>query len=375
MPRYRPLHVHTPLALEHAAQEDPVAESPAGQSRARAAAPGPAADPSARESSPRVMAARPAVGPSVAESSARLAAAGPAADPAAPAVPITALDQLWFQVAGTICNLRCKHCFISCNPHNHAFWFLDRTTILGALEQSVGLGVKEYYFTGGEPFMHPLMATLLADTLAVGPATVLTNGTLLVPRIVRALTAAAESSPYSLEIRVSLDGVTPETNDAIRGADTFRRALGGIEQLVAAGFLPIVTAMQSWPDDEGDAVLDSFRAALHAIGYDRPRLRILPTLFKGEEATRTRGYLPEERVTHEMLHGFDLDRLLCTRARLVTARGVWACPILLDAPVARLGDTLADAAARPAILAEQACYTCWRSGAICSNAASLRRDA
>ncbi len=292
----------------------------------------------------------------------------------APAVPLAALDQLWFQVSGTICNLRCRHCFISCNPHNHAFWFLDRAAIAAVLAQSVPLGVKEYYFTGGEPFMHPQMATLLADALAYGPATVLTNGTLLVPRIVDALAAAAAGSPYSLEIRLSLDGMTAGANDAIRGAGTFERALAAVRRLVAAGFLPIVTAMQSWPDEEGDALLDGFLRLLRSVGYDRPRLRVLPPLLKGEEATRTRGYLPEERVTHEMLHGFDLDRLLCTRARLVTARGVWACPILLDAPGARLGDTLVEATARPARLSEPACYTCWRSGAICSNASSLRRD-
>lgn len=291
-----------------------------------------------------------------------------AAGASAPTVPLTALDQLWFQVGGTVCNLRCAHCFISCAPDNHSYWFMDRAQVRQYLDESVDLGVKEYYFTGGEPFMNRDMTAILEDTLALGPATVLTNGTLLPPRVVDRLAAHATDSAYSLELRVSLDGVTEEANDAIRGDGAFRRALEGVERLVAAGFLPIITAMQSWPDGENDATLAEFRTLMGSLGYDRVRLKILPPLRIGAEAERTHGYGAGERVTHEMLHGFDLDQLLCRRARLVSARGVHACPILLDSPSAFLGHTLGEATRRPAALSEQACFTCYVSGAICSNA-------
>src|SRR5438093_2534284 len=97
----------------------------------------------------------------------------------APAVALTHLDDLWFQVTGTLCNLTCRHCFISCSPHNHSLGFLDVETIRRALEESMALGVKEYYFTGGEPFLHPEMVSILILALRYGPATVLTNGTVL----------------------------------------------------------------------------------------------------------------------------------------------------------------------------------------------------
>ena len=115
-------------------------------------------------------------------------------------------------------------------------------------------------------------------------------------------------------------------------------------------------------------MLRSFRDALGEVGYADPRLKVLPPLLIGEEAERNRGYRPDERVTHEMMHGYDLDQLLCTRARLVTATGVYACPILLDYPSARLADTLSEAVGMDASLGESACYTCYVNGAICSNA-------
>ena len=296
--------------------------------------------------------------------------AAPTVSDSAPEVPLRALDQLWFQVSGTVCNLRCRHCFISCAPDNHSFWFMTRSQVAAALAESVSMGVKEYYFTGGEPFMNHELCGILEDTLELGPATVLTNATLMPRRTVRELARLAAGSPYSLELRVSLDGVTPEMNDAIRGTGTFARCLEGVRRLVDVGFLPIITAMQSWPDAETGRVLAGFRRLLADIGYERARLKIIPPLLIGAEARRTRGYAPSMRVTHEMLHGFDLDHLLCARARLVTATGVHVCPILLDYPEARLGDTLREAAERPASLGAQPCHTCYVHGTICANTAA-----
>src|SRR6266478_5141107 len=123
-----------------------------------------------------------------------------------PIVPLAHLDDLWFQVAGTLCNLECRHCFIRCSPHNHNFGFLDLETVRRVLDESVALGVKEYYFTGGEPFLHRDLVAMLELTLRYGPATVLTNGTVLQDAWLERLRCAEDSSLYSLEFRVSLDG-------------------------------------------------------------------------------------------------------------------------------------------------------------------------
>src|SRR5687768_4684412 len=95
---------------------------------------------------------------------------------AVPQVPMLALDTLWFQVAGTICNIECTHCFISCSPRNHSHEMMRLADVLPWLEEARRLGVREYYFTGGEPFMNRDMLAILEATLQQGPATVLTNG-------------------------------------------------------------------------------------------------------------------------------------------------------------------------------------------------------
>src|SRR5262245_42538375 len=257
-----------------------------------------------------------------------------------PLVPLAHLDELWFQAGGTLCNLECRHCFISCSPHNHSFGFLDLETVRAALEESVRLGVKEYYFTGGEPFLNRDMVPILELTLRYGPATVLTNGTVFRAEWLARLRAAEATSPYSLEFRVSLDGCTAGENDPVRGEGTFVRTLRGVRQLLAHGFLPILTVTRTRDDQDDAALFDGFVRLLRANGYDRPRVKLLPTLRIGAEARRQRGYRPEERVTPEMLEGYDAGRLLCNHARVVTDRGVYVCPLLLEAPDARLGGTL-----------------------------------
>lgn len=292
----------------------------------------------------------------------------------APEVPLRHLDALWFQVTGTVCNLRCRHCFISCAPDNHDFAFLTLDEVRGWLAASESWGVKEYYVTGGEPFMHRDLPEMLEAMLARGPATVLTNGTLFRERVLARLADAERASTYSLEIRVSIDGPDAETNDPVRGEGTFDRAMEGVARLLEHGFLPIVTATQVWPAEEDEAVRRRFVAALKERGYERPRLKILPSLRIGREAARTRGYGEEERVTPEMMEGYDAGQLLCSGARIVTSRGVHVCPILIDAPDARLGDTLEEAD-RPFALRHRACYTCWLHGAICSNYGSIGEEA
>lgn len=298
----------------------------------------------------------------------------PILDTPAPSVALAHLDDLWFQVSGTVCNLTCHHCFISCSPHNHNFGFLDLDTVRRTLEESKTLGVKEYYFTGGEPFLNRDMVPILELTLQYGPASVLTNGTVFKDEWLARLRAADEASPYSLEFRVSIDGFNAESNDPVRGEGTFDRAMRGVRQLLAHGFLPIITVARTRDDQEDAALVAGFVKVLKANGYARPRLKILPTLRLGAEAERQRGYQEDERVTPEMMDGFDPSALICQHSRIVTDRGVHVCPILIEAPDAHLGTTLS-ASLGPYALRHHACYTCYQYGTICSNASSGTRDA
>ena len=81
--------------------------------------------------------------------------------PPAPLVELRDLDTLWFQVGGTVCNLACTHCFVSCSPTNHTHEMMTLAEVTRHVADAAALGVREYYFTGGEPFLNPDMEAIL----------------------------------------------------------------------------------------------------------------------------------------------------------------------------------------------------------------------
>ncbi len=282
-----------------------------------------------------------------------------------PKVPLIALDTLWFQVSGTICNLRCNHCFISCSPDNHSHPMMSFEQVKGYLEEAQGLGVREYYFTGGEPFMNRDIFPILEAALAQGPTSVLTNGLLIDKKRAARLRGLSDNSPYSLDLRISMDGYDAATNDPIRGQGTFDRILAGITELATAGLNPVITVTEAFDDAktrQGRAQLLRF---LKDAGLAQPRMKILPLLRMGAEEGRERGYHAWETLAGTRLTQDELRNLQCSSCRMVGARGVYVCPILIDETSARMGTSLAETL-QPFSLAHSACYTCHVEGLSCA---------
>ncbi|HVG07040.1 MAG TPA: radical SAM protein [Thermoanaerobaculia bacterium] len=282
----------------------------------------------------------------------------------APRVELKSLDTLWFQVGGTVCNLACTHCFISCSPTNHTHEFMPLGQVQAYLGEASRLGVREYYFTGGEPFLNPDMEAILEATLEVGPATVLTNGLLLDPARCARLKEMERRSDYSLDFRVSLDGYDAATNDPIRGEGTFERILRGVRNLAEAGLNPVITVTEVCREAGTDAGKERFFQLLRSLGIGRPRLKILPVFQIGAEAERGGAYESWQRLRQGEVPEGAWDHLQCSGCRMVTDQGVWVCPILVNEPSARMGETLADSLGSFP-LDHPACWTCHAYGVSC----------
>ena len=281
-----------------------------------------------------------------------------------PSVPFHGMDTLWFQVAGTICNLRCTHCFISCAPDNHSHGMLPLAEVKRRLEEAVRLGVKDYYFTGGEPFMNREIFEILEATLEVGPATVLTNGLLLDAKRARRLRALSDGSIYSLDVRISLDGYDAPTHDAIRGPGTFNRALAGAHRLACVGLNPVITVTEVNHTIGRPEARGAFLERMRELGLARPRLKVLSMFRIGREEHRSRAYESWETLRGRTLSPAEAEALQCSSSRMVTSKGVYVCPILIDHDEARMGETLEETQ-RPFPLAYSACFTCHAYGVTC----------
>ena len=282
---------------------------------------------------------------------------GPAISP--PMVPFRRLTTLWVQLSGTWCNLECAHCINASGPGTPWLKPLDGEAVRRAIQSAERLGVKEIYFTGGEPFLHREILPLLGVALAAAPTTALTNGTAITEPVADALAALAQRARYSLEIRVSLDDVEPEANDQVRGRGAWAKAVQAIQRLHARGLLPIVTATEI---SAGGGLYERFRDFLLALGIDKPRVKIMPVFPIG----RMQGG-DGARLSAASLEGFDTGLLQCSDTRVVADGGVYACPILAGLEGARLSTGDLEAAFRPAPLYHTACVTCHRTGMTCRN--------
>lgn len=134
------------------------------------------------------------------------------------------------------CNLRCSHCLSASGCAAAAE--LDTAEALDLVEQFHRASVFQVNFGGGEPFMRPDFEEILAACHTRGIVTcVSTNGTLLSRQMVDRLARTG-----LVAMQVSLDGATPSTCDAIRGAGTYARAVSALRLLAAS---PIPTSINT----------------------------------------------------------------------------------------------------------------------------------
>ena len=283
-----------------------------------------------------------------------------------PEVPLVKLDTLWLQVGGTLCNLQCTHCFISCGPQNHTHEMMTMKDVQQRLLESKTLGVKDYYITGGEVFMNPEIFEILATILEYGPLDVLTNGTLITSEKAARLKKIQDNSSHKLQFRVSMESFDEKLNDRTRGENSFSKATEGITNLNSFGFFPILTVTRNWDEVKDKEMEESFKNFLESLNISDPRIKILPEFLLGQLAVNTRNYFDHEHVTEKCFENYDITNLQCSTSRMATKTGVYVCPILVDNDKAKMGDTIEETL-RPFLLAHSACYTCRITGMTCKS--------
>ena len=283
-----------------------------------------------------------------------------------PEVPLKKLETLWMQVGGTLCNLECTHCFISCSPKNDTIAMMTLVQVEERLRESRKLSVKDYYITGGEVFINPEIFEILAAILSYGPLDALTNGTQITSEKAKRLREIQDASKYPLRFRVSMEHFDEDKNDTIRGKGAYRKATAGIACLAEMGFSPILTVTRTWKEERDSEMESQFVEVLRKSGVIQPQIKILPGFLLGQLAENERDYSQNEYVTEKCFADFDITQLQCATSRMATGEGVYVCPILVDNPTARMGNSLGDTL-RPFPLSHSACYTCRVTGMTCKS--------
>ncbi|MGN0323131.1 MAG: radical SAM protein [Oliverpabstia sp.] len=126
------------------------------------------------------------------------------------------------------CNLRCKHCFGTFGV-GHEMSLEQVEHVLNQLEE---VGVCEIGLTGGEPFYHPDIYTIITMIVDRGfTLQTTTNGTLINQEFIDIFKKYGKKC---FRLSISFDGI-PDFHDSIRGQGSFERAISGARLLKENG--------------------------------------------------------------------------------------------------------------------------------------------
>ena len=286
-------------------------------------------------------------------------------------VRLSGLDTLWFNT-GTLCNLRCRNCYIESSPRNDRLAYLSPEEVRGFLDE-IGrdrLPTRLIGFTGGEPFMNPGLPAMLDDVLSRGfEALVLTNAMKPMRKRRPELCALRERYGPRLTVRVSLDHYTAAVHEAERGRRSWGPTIEGLVWLAREGFEVHVAGRRLTSEPE-PGLRTGFAALFQELGVpidaaDPVRLMLFPEM----DPTRD---VPEITEACWGILGRSPESVMCASARMVVRRrdadraSVLACTLLPYDVQFELGATLAEASGAVPLNHPYCASFCVLGGAACS---------
>jgi len=132
--------------------------------------------------------------------------------------PISLLFELTW-----LCNLACLYC----DRHTPMRHEMSREEIFSALDQAYALGMRRTNLDGGEALAHRHVDEIVGRLVERGGEVKLNSNGILVPKKIKTVRRLSR-------LKISVDGPR-ESHDAMRGKDSFERALAGAEAARAAG--------------------------------------------------------------------------------------------------------------------------------------------
>lgn len=276
------------------------------------------------------------------------------------------LKELWFHT-GTICNLSCPFCLEGSKPGDDRLNKVTLDDVKPFVAEALELGVQQFSFTGGEPFVIKDMTAILDHCLQYKPCLVLTNGTKpLAARMdeLRPLLTA----PYRVGFRVSFDYPDAARHDQGRGEGNFDLSWKTAARLRDMGFV-VSIARQREGGEDVEAVDQRYRALFETHGLPKDTRIVSFPDFLTPGSIKDVPHITEKCMTtyHDEK---SRDTFMCNFSKMIVKIGgkmkVYACTLVDDDPDYDLGETLKDAMRARVMMKHHRCYSCFAQGASCS---------
>jgi len=185
------------------------------------------------------------------------------------------------------CNLSCIHCLSSSGRRDprelttaEAKTFIDELHDLQVFYVNIG---------GGEPMIRRDFMEIVDYAIARGVGVKFsTNGA-----FIDAATARRLAGTDYLDVQISIDGTDEATNDAVRGAGSYRTARRAMDNLAAAGFGPFKISVVMTRHNA--AQLDEFKSLADGYGAQLRITRLRPS-GRGADTWHELHLRPEQQM-------------------------------------------------------------------------------
>lgn len=141
------------------------------------------------------------------------------------------------------CNLYCKHCFNSkFNSEECAEETMTKAQILNLIEELDRLNVRRIQLSGGEPLLREDIWDIIdaIDEHKIFLDVISTNATLITPESAEKF---GERFRENGALYISLDGISEETYEGLRGEGTFSLIMNALDLLEEAGCRVFINTM------------------------------------------------------------------------------------------------------------------------------------
>ncbi len=267
----------------------------------------------------------------------------------APVYKLEELNNLFIELTEKNCNQRCAKCYIDFPISRNIKDFISFDKIKEALNDTMQENIYCIYLTGAEPMTHPDFNSILRLCLKRCNVCICTNGSFLNEKKIRFLKKVEDEglvnkTENQIFFKLSLAHFNEHESDKVRYRGNFRQTIFALKTLSRYNFNSVLSIQNFYNLDKSEIVNEFKRifSEQEIINTDIQITNSYPN-FEDENFSK-----PASKTD-------------CMNGRILTQKGIYACPFLANDYRGRMGGSFKDYS--KVIVAEtNFCATCSKNG-------------
>lgn len=249
---------------------------------------------------------------------------------AAPIYKLKELNNLFIELTEKNCNQRCAKCYIDFPISRNTKDFISLEKIKEALNDTKHENVYCIYLTGAEPMTHPDFNSILRLCLKRCNVCICTNGSFLNEKKIRFLKKVEDEglmnkTENQIFFKLSLAHFNELESDKVRYRGNFRQTIFALKTLCRYNFNSVLSIQNFYNLDKNE-IKNEFSRIFAEQGIQNTDIQINLSYPNFDDENFAK---PSHKTD-------------CMTGRILTQKGVYACPFLANDYRGRVGSSFAD---------------------------------